>query len=328
MATEDKLKGMLLGVALGDALGAPFERVKDQKGYTGKVVPFRHQSRYHGARDSAPGQITDDTEMTIALAGAVCAASGYSREAAVAAYLAWAGSKCPFMGRNTRALFAGVKTMRGYSGRWSRLYAKTSAETWSQSNGALMRCSPLAALPADRWRAEAVEDCVLTNPHAVCVGAELAYLVALRALLRGASVALAVKDAAEESKIPEVQKAIRAGAASEARDIRGADKGWVLHALYAAFYGLCQPGGAQERLDAVVRLGGDTDTNAAIAGALIGAERGAASMLAEERAGPNLRQVLACDTSAGAIARPPGYWAGRLPGLAASLAALPPRRGP
>jgi ADP-ribosylglycohydrolase len=264
--------------------------------------------------------------MLIALASSVCAAAGYSRSGAVAGYLRWANSKCPFAGRNTRALFVGVKTLAGFEGRWARAYVGPSEKDWSQSNGALMRCAPLAALPADQSRKAARADCALSNPHPVCVDAELAFLAALRALIGGAPREAAIAAAAAETKNEAVECAVRAGAALEVRDIRGSDKGWVLHALYAAFYGLNRPGGFQERIDAVIRLGGDTDTNAAIAGALIGADEGAERMAGETRTKSDLTAVLGCATSKGEIPRPPEFAAARLPELAGRLSLL--GRGP
>jgi len=94
-----------------------------------------------------------------------------------------------------------------------------------------------------------------------------------------------------------------------------------MHALYCAFYALNSPlRGFQDRIDEIVRLGGDTDTNGAIAGALLGALYGAAEMEAEERTGPNIRTLLGVDPAAGDLPRPPRYAARRLPAIADKLA--------
>lgn len=152
---RNHIRGMVLGAALGDALGAPHEfRNQVPLGrYTGRLEhPLVVVRRFQGGRLAGNvGQITDDTEMMIALADALIARGGaYDRGLAAARYLAWANSKCPFLGGNTRKLFVGVKTVAGYQGRWSALRAKPEAD-WSQSNGCLMRCAPLAVLPATEW---------------------------------------------------------------------------------------------------------------------------------------------------------------------------------
>lgn len=52
-------------------------------------------------------------------------------------------------------------------------------------------------------------------------------------------------------------------------------QGWVRHAFHITCYVAAHPTSFEEDLVAVVGLGGDTDTNAAIAGAFLGAIHGA-----------------------------------------------------
>jgi ADP-ribosylglycohydrolase len=316
---RDRVYGMLYGVALGDALGAPHEQ---QRGtplsqYSGRLeFRLKRTRRYQRVVYGAVAQITDDSELLIALAEAIAERGAYDRIAAIEAYLAWAGSKCPFAGKNTRALFWGIKTVRGYEARWRKI------ETPSQSNGCLMRAAPLAAL--DDLAAPGL-DCCLTNPAPVCVAATEAYVCAARALLRGAAPAeaaqLALACAAGDL---EARAAIEAGMQQLPRVVDEKEtKGWVLHALYCAFWALLSPTDTfQDAVDAVVRLGGDTDTNAAIAGGLLGARFGAHALLGEPRTGPNIAALMACDTAGTQLARPSHYSARRLDGLAEALAAI------
>ena len=323
---RDRVRGMLFGVALGDALGAPHEfrnQIPLEK-YIGNVeFPLIVCRRFQGGRITGRlGQITDDTEMMIALARAIVVNGGYDRGAAAAAYLAWANSRCPFMGNNTRKLFVGVKTFVGYQRRWDGLRAEPQSK-WSQSNGCLMRCAPLATLPATEWGGAAALDCALTNFHPVCVDAVRAYLCAARELLAGASPAEATARAIATATEAEVIAAIATARDQEARDVNDDRKGWVVHALYCAFLALNDAAPAfQDRIDRVIRLGGDTDTNGAIAGALLGAACGEVAMRAETRTGPNLEVVLAVDPAAGGLPRPAKYAAMCLPDLADALAAL------
>jgi hypothetical protein len=107
------------------------------------------------------------------------------------------------------------------------------------------------------------------------------------------------------------------------RDITGKDKGWTLHALYCAFFALSMTGYTyQDRIDTVIRFGGDTDTNAAISGALVGTWLGEIALRAEERTAQNIAAVLACDPATGDIPRPPKYSARRLAKLADALASI------
>jgi ADP-ribosylglycohydrolase len=322
---RDRVGGLLLGVAVGDALGACHEfrnQIALDK-YTGLLehrlsVCRRFQG---GLLVGKVGQITDDTEMMITLADAIVDGGGYDGRRAVTRYLAWANSKCPFLGKNTRALFTGVKTYEGYRRRWLDLRSVPPAQ-WSQSNGCLMRAAPLAALDDDEWAAAVVQDCALTNSHPVCVDSVRAYICAARELLAGATPAAATAAALATILNPEVLAVVAAGRDQHERDITE-QKGWALHAMHCAFLALNDPAPSFEaRIDRVVRLGGDTDTNAAIAGALLGAQLGEAAMRGEARTGPNIDTVLGCDSAAGGLPRPAKYAAARIPALADALANL------
>lgn len=329
---RDRMRGMLLGHALGDALGAPheFRNQVPLERYSGRVEhPLFVTRRWQGGRKTGNlGQVTDDTEMAIALARTlVGGAPGYRAGNAVDAYLAWANSKCPFMGHNTRRLFVGVRTAKGFEGRRREARSGPPA-AWSQGNGCLMRAAPLAALAG--WMPAALSDCALTNPHPVCVCAVTAYVAAAHELLAGAGPAAATAAAlliAESWSDPAVSAIVsvvlRAARALEPRLVADELKGWVLHGLYCAFYALNLPlVSYQGRIDIIVRLGGDTDTNAAIAGALLGACLGETQMRAEERTGPNLNLMLAVVPTAGDLPRPVIYGAAQLPALADELALL------
>src|SRR5579883_1949817 len=100
----DKIRGMLIGGAIGDALGAPHEHGNIP--YTGILTErVTYHSRFHGIRTYALGQITDDTEMTLATARCLVNEKGFNRDAMVMAYLRWVDSGVTTIGQNTRALF-------------------------------------------------------------------------------------------------------------------------------------------------------------------------------------------------------------------------------
>jgi ADP-ribosylglycohydrolase len=82
-------------------------------------------------------------------------------------------------------------------------------------------------------------------------------------------------------------------------------EGWVRIALQNAFYELLHAGSVEEGVVATVRRGGDSDTNAAIAGALLGAVHGRDSVPAQWRS-----MVLSCRALAphARRPRPRSYW--------------------
>ena len=90
-------------------------------------------------------------------------------------------------------------------------------------------------------------------------------------------VALRIADAAGTEAAP-VAEAVRLAAAGVAPTDFGHHIGWVLIALQNAFFHLATGTPMEAALIETVGQGGDTDTNGSIAGALLGAADGRASM--------------------------------------------------
>lgn len=301
----DRIRGMLVGLALGDALGAPhefrYQRSIPYSGHLDKAPTL--VSRWQGRCTFALGQVTDDTEMTLTLAHSLVAHGGYSQEKTLLAYLQWANSGGKAIGKNTRALLRGVKTLRGYQTRFAKETTKSQQE-WTQSNGALMRCSPLALLFDNR---PVIEDCSLTNPHPVCLDTNMVYVSCLRLALSGTSVERINEVARQTAQTSEVREVVMSALEGRERDIAD-KKGWCLHALWCALRVLNNFSSYQEAIDWIIlHPGSDTDTNAAIAGALLGARLGWEELQKEERTEKNFEILLSCDTTKGEHPRPPEY---------------------
>jgi len=101
-----------------------------------------------------------------------------------------------------------------------------------------------------------------------------------------------------EAKESAVADAIRRGVKGEVPADFMTHQGWVLLALQNAFYQLFSARSAEEGIIATVARGGDTDTNAAIAGALLGAAHGRDSFPSRW-----ILAILACRSP-----RPSVYW--------------------
>jgi ADP-ribosylglycohydrolase/fructose-1,6-bisphosphatase/inositol monophosphatase family enzyme len=290
-----RAQGCLLGQVAGDNLGA--------------LVEFRDAARIArdfpdggprrladgGHWDLLAGQATDDSEMALALARSIVEAGRYSPEAARAAYEGWGRSGAFDVGGTVAAALAG------------------RPDPESQANGALMRASPLGLLAhetsAEGAAAVARADAALTHPHPACADASAAFVVALSHAVRegdgpeaayGAGLAWA-RDHGAHALVREAIEAARE--APPACD--GPRTGWVRIALQNAFHELLHASSPEEGVVRTVRRGGDTDTNAAIAGALLGAVHGRAAVPAQWRS-----MVLSCrPLGEGArVPRPREYW--------------------
>jgi ADP-ribosylglycohydrolase/fructose-1,6-bisphosphatase/inositol monophosphatase family enzyme len=248
----DKAHGVLLGQVIGDSLGSRVEGKSSadiDKLFPRGVRDLADGGPYH----TIAGQPTDDSEMALTLARAILRNHGFERDKVLDAYREW---------MQTRPIDIGETTERGLLGLHT---------TESESNGSLMRVSPIGVWAAgDPARAAAAgrEDSALTHPNPVCVEACAALCAAIAAGVAGAS----------RKEMAKVALAHCTGDAHEAikRNALPEDfgSGLAIVALQNAFYRLSSSASLEDALIATVGCGGDTDTNAAIAGALLGAQYG------------------------------------------------------
>ncbi len=289
-----RAQGCLLGQVAGDSLGALVEFARaDEVARAHPDGPRRLQDG--GVFGLLAGQPTDDSEMALTLARCVLARGSYDAEAMLRAYREWQASKPFDMGHTVRAALAGRPNPQ------------------SQANGSLMRASPLAVYAHAASLEDAVglarADSQLTHPNPVCGDAVAAYVAAIRhALLHGdgpeAAFRAALEAATTTGAVPSVIEALR-----QAEDgppvCDGESPGLVLIALRNAFHELLRAESLEAGVVATVRRGGDTDTNAAVAGALLGAVHG------REAVPPQWRSmVLSCRPYAPWAKRPRAmtYW--------------------
>jgi len=240
-----------------------------------------------GVYHTIAGQPTDDSEMALTLARALVRDGRHDAERVLDAYREWL---------QTRPVDIGETTERGLLGMHT---------SESQSNGSLMRVSPIGVWAAGdpaRAAATARADSALTHPNPVCLDACAAYCAAIAVGIAGAAreemVSTALKHCSGEARAAIERNALPADFQDR--------QGWVLTALQNAFYRLMNASSPEAALVETVSCGGDTDTNAAIAGALLGACHGRDAFPSRW-----VYPVLACRPLAEASAprpRPMQYW--------------------
>lgn len=277
----DKALGMVAALAIGDTLGAAHEYDKNE--YSSRVRPYHVRLRW--VTRSNATQPTDDTEMSLALLRTVVSSGGFKKEDVIYAYLSWANGmslarikdeeKTPMtgMGKNTANLLKGVKTMSGYESR-----VKERMSENCQSNGSLMRISPLALFNAGpKW---AIEDTKITNISMVNQQISYVYVYTLRLLLLNQNPSEFLRQ--DYGYLPEVKKCIQEGMNPVNKDhssflkhfnitFKGKANGWVLVPFYLTIYYIYHHTDLSSVYKEIIELGGDTDTNCAIVGAAIGA---------------------------------------------------------
>jgi ADP-ribosylglycohydrolase len=191
MTTLDKIKGMIFGAMYGDAFGAPHEFRKDKIMIDDLTMKSLNRfSRYAGKYiQTVAGQYTDDTEMAFVLLSHIINKNNYNEQEMIMEYMKWANSKIKFIGKNTRELFKGIKTLNGYNKRFSKKYSTQEQKNTSLSNGALMRCYPFViyGLKHDDYLEVAMKDCALTNPSKLAMKVEKKYITSLMKALKDKS---------------------------------------------------------------------------------------------------------------------------------------------
>jgi ADP-ribosyl-[dinitrogen reductase] hydrolase len=334
---EDKRQGAVLGHALGDALGAPVEFYPFAH-YSGILnTPITRYTRAYGKQASSIGQTTDDTEMALVLLKTIYSDTGYTKEKAIVNYMIWANNnfedckgKTPFMGKNTRNLLVAPKpTVKLYMNRFRKYYPDETTKENSQSNGALMRSYPLAFVEDD----DIIKlDTEITNPSKLSYNAVYVYVTAIKMALSGKTKKNIKKRIRNLIKFDELKIAYEQACNNQFRDVTK-KRGHVVHGFYCAFWGLFQFDNYKSAIDAIICLTpelnikpkfvepgqykkkdivvGDTDTNAAIAGALMGAYYGIEKLNEDEITRGNIEILLSCDSSKGGIVRPKEYEIGQ-----------------
>ncbi len=307
----DRACGAMLGMIAGDSLGSLVEF--EAPGEIARAYPGGGPRELEdgGTWGTLAGQPTDDSELGIILARAILRAGRYDPAEAARAYAFWHGSRPFDEGRTTRAAFQ--PAWRELSaGRENDAIAAASragalTASGSEANGALMRLAPLAihlhARDDDSIAAAAMEDAGLSHASPVCLAANAAFAVALAALVRGESRTEAIARARAALPALEgggtVSDAIAEGVSAGPPDDMTVNQGWVLLALRNAFARLAADEGVREGVIRTVAMGGDTDTNASIAGALLGAADGAEALPPGWRAA-----ILSCRPLPGSCRRP------------------------
>lgn len=285
---------MFTGVFVGDSLGSPYEfRCNANVEYSYRIVRGAHRnSQYQGVLTTEAGEITDDSMMTLSLLICLLRDGEYSEDEVILSYLRWANDReLPsrwMMGTNTRNLMRGVVRISGFRLRYKKIFGDPQVAERAQSNGSLMRCSPLSLLFDN---GPVMRDTYLTNPNYVNADASLVWVSGLRLALQGRPPSEIYRKMKEISQTLEVVAVFKDVERGTIRDVNG-PKGWVLSALYLGLWVLFRMTEGEfttfrSVMDWIVRdhRGSDTDTNASIVGGLCGAIFGYRSMYSEDEDG-------------------------------------------
>lgn len=277
---SDSIEGVLLGTALGDALGLPMERLHPET----IRRRFGAVTRFHLL--GSIGFVSDDTEQSALAATAILhGRAGDSPEDQIR--LTIRSFRRSLVGWFLRLPFGiGLATLRAC---FRMMLCLRHTGVRSAGNGAAMRAAVIGAVfPEDvafrRALGRAIAETTHTDPRAVEAALFVGELAALAAVapegsdrIALAKEALAVVSDRDLSARLDRAIALAAGGADAVRAAAElGTSGYVLHSVPLALWCFLVHGGDPlQTIRAAIACGGDTDSNAAIAGALAGALCGA-----------------------------------------------------
>lgn len=251
---RSRARAAFIGLAVGDALGAPVEfmtagEIRAKYGVLREIVGG-------GWLRLKPGQVTDDTEMSLCAARAIVAANGWSLCGIAEEFAGWLKTKPVDVGDTCR---------RGIRNFMLKGLLETSFNQWDAGNGAAMRILPAALYTLgddDLLQRCALEQARITHNHPLSDTA---------CVTLGRLVHLALSGASKNRLRREVDALVAAHPTFSFTTYRGLATGYVVDTMQTVFHHFFRGRDFEECLVGTVNQGGDADTTGAICGMVAGA---------------------------------------------------------
>lgn len=294
-----------MGAAVGDAAGAVLEfKMLVMPGEVSHALTMPGG----GPHGVGKGQVTDDTELAICLADGLAAGSA---DAVAQMYNAWLKSSPFDYGRTCATAFATEATAAGM------IRSAETSNMYSKANGAMMRITP-AIVYGIKFGQAVLEklvdfDAAMSHPNITTRHCNIVYAVAVGSLLArskesGEAIGRA-RATCQRLGCGEILSWLDEAIAGDIGDVT-VQCGYVKWALKLAFFHLHRKSDFRQAIADTIGRGGDTDTNAAVVGGMLGAFWGA-DALPTSMTDP----VLGFDCKQGGRSRPGWLSPRRLPGL-------------
>jgi len=288
----EKIRGCIFGVLVGDALGARYEFLESYK-VIGKIkedIKVSKSQMYPdilggGFFNVEPGQITDDSEMTICLLKSLSVTKKYNQKDVAKRYIDWYQTRPVDIGRSTKA---SLHTREIAIDNEDMIKNSLEMNITSLSNGCLMRISPLGLFSSkftlEDTKSLINKECDLTHPNTICKDACYCYSLTIKFILEGMDKIEVYKKVINLARIPRVKIILRDAEKcpepiyiikdfGEETYVNTDDKkyqGYIGVALQNTFYEFLNGNDYDTSMMNILKRGGDTDTNLAIAGGILG----------------------------------------------------------
>lgn len=261
---------MMLGLAIGDAMGAPVEF--QPAGTFPPVTEYREG----GVFNLPEGFWTDDTSMALCLADSLLEVGGYDSFDVMNKYISWRDNGyrssldyCFDIGNRTDQALSMFKDGQ-------KIIKKTTPRDYSAGNGVIMRIAPIIISAFEKRSPQEIIKMAQISAREThyCEEAETAAEVFAAMLIK----AVSAQDKSEIFDIlqfstgkmfDDICERIFAARNWSSDDLNAS--GYVIHGLQVAVWALENSDTFDEGLLKVINLGNDADTNGAIFGQFAGA---------------------------------------------------------
>mgnify|MGYP000055990479 CR=1 FL=1 len=272
---SDRARGVLLGLACGDALGRPVEfssasAIASEHGQLDEMVG-------HGTWNQPAGTITDDTEQALCIARSLVEQQDFDPADIADRFVGWYESGTFDIGRMTMKALSRLSHGDTWEEAGQHVW-ESSPEGQNAGNGSVMRCPPLAIPYAeDRERLVEVsrQSSVITHADPRCMEGCAILNLTVAGLLKEADTPLqdALDHVGSEApdKLVTALEPIPRGESPDTLETSG----YVVHSLQTGLHDGLLAESAEDAIVTAVNRGSDTDTIGAIAGAVAGARFGA-----------------------------------------------------
>ncbi|SCD52172.1 ADP-ribosylglycohydrolase [Streptomyces sp. DvalAA-14] len=261
----------MVGSAVGDALGAPFE-FGAAGVFSARFAEPGYGGEMCGGGGWEPGEATDDTQMAVCVAESLLERGGLDLPDVFARFQRWAAADPKDIGLQTEDVLTNGLPWDGAAAEHFRTHHRAAG------NGALMRAATSGVYFAGRGRAATMAAgrrlAALTHGDPAAWEGTAIFHELLRVALNGADPFAAVPDALAAAH-PDHRGRYATVLAPDWHPEQATEfNGAVWPCLGSAVWAVRTTGSYEEAVRASIDLGGDTDTVAAVTGALAGAVHG------------------------------------------------------
>jgi len=260
----ERIKGALFGVACGDALGGTLEFTSKSEGI--RIYGYHKEIIGGGVMHLKPGEVTDDTKMTIAVAEGIIENPEDPIKAIGKKFVDWYLTRPKDIGITCNEAIS--KYMQCGSWNEASLYVDKISEGKTAGNGTLMRCIPPALYYSDykKMISVTITQSQMTHYDKKASDACALYNTIVYKYLNGEDKEKAVLDTVKENKEYECIFHLNRSELNPS--------GYVVDTFKCALWAFLNNFNAENIICEAVNLYGDPDTIGAIAGGLAGAYYG------------------------------------------------------